>query len=60
MSEVWAGIVDTSRVPIRDWKLAVPVLVLVPALALDYLGTVGALGVEGGLGGICCPVGEAK
>jgi hypothetical protein len=60
MSEVWAEIVVTSRVAIREWKLAVPILVLIPALALDYLGAVGALGVEGGLGGICCPAGEAK
>jgi hypothetical protein len=62
MSEAWEGIVNISRVPVREWKLAVPtpVLVPVPTLALNYLGTVGALGVEGGLGGLCGPVGEAK
>jgi hypothetical protein len=62
MSEAWEGIVNTSRAPIREWKLAVPYTGPGTStyFGLNYLGTVGALGVEGSLGGICGPVGEEK
>jgi hypothetical protein len=62
MPEAWDGIVNTSRVPSFNgsWLYPTSVLVLVPTLALNYLGTVGALGVKVGLGGLCGPVGEAK
>jgi len=63
MSEEWEGIVNTSPVLV-PWAdgggSSTPVLVLVPSLRLNYLGTVDALGVTCGLGGFCGAVGVAK
>jgi len=61
MSEARYGFVNTSWISTLSSQLYPRLaLVLVPTLVLDYLGTAGAVGVEGALGGICGTVGEAK